>query len=140
MAVSGFDHVAFPTTDGARLLDFYKALGFGTEHEEEWRRGEYPIFAITFGDNKINVHGEGFHTDLKGPTATPGCADLCFVWDGGVDALLARLDDLGVEVIEGPVGRIGGRAAGTAAGTSVYVRDPDQNLLEFISYDPTSQS
>jgi catechol 2,3-dioxygenase-like lactoylglutathione lyase family enzyme len=101
-----------------------------------------PIFSITFGDNKINVHTEelfarakeipGF---LRGPTAEPGCGDFCFVWEGGIDALLDLLAAQGVDAIEGPVPRIGGRGAGTGQGISVYTRDPDDNLLEFISYD-----
>jgi len=143
MAVIGFDHAAIPTADSERFLAFYKALGFGVEGEERWRAGTFPAFAITFGNNKINVHSEVLleqfrknRSALRGPTAEPGCGDFCFVWEGGIDAIVARLDELGVAVIEGPVPRIGGRAAGTGQGVSVYVRDPDENLLEFISYDP----
>ncbi|MCE2391276.1 MAG: VOC family protein [Proteobacteria bacterium] len=142
MAIAGFDHIALPTANTERFLSFYKALGFGTEHEQEWRRGDYPIVSITFGDNKINVHTEalvplrGSPQYLRGPTAEPGCGDLCFVWEGGIDALLRRLQETGTEPIEGPVERIGGRGAGSGRGVSVYLRDPDQNLLEFISYDP----
>ena len=142
MAVIGFDHIALPTADAERLLAFYEKLGFGTEHVAEWRAGKYPIFSITFGDNKINVHPEslvplrGRPEYLRGPTAEPGCGDLCFVWTGGVETLLKRLAKGGIEVIEGPVPRIGGRAGGRAQGMSVYIRDPDENLLEFISYDP----
>jgi catechol 2,3-dioxygenase-like lactoylglutathione lyase family enzyme len=51
-----------------------------------------------------------------------------------MDALLAMLQRCDVPVIEGPAKRIGGRSAGTARGMSVYIRDPDQNLLEFICY------
>ena len=142
MAVEGFDHIALPTADAERLLAFYEKLGFGTEHVEAWRAGEYPIFSITFGDNKINVHPEqlvafrGRPDYLRGPTAEPGCGDVCFVWSEGITALLALLGETDTEVITGPTPRIGGRAQGGARGISVYVRDPDQNLLEFISYDP----
>jgi catechol 2,3-dioxygenase-like lactoylglutathione lyase family enzyme len=143
MPVTAFDHVALPTADAERFLRFYKALGFGTEHEAEWRNGSFPIFSITFGDNKINVHPEallqrarGDPRFLRGPTAEPGCGDLCFVWEGGIDALLAQLRHAGADPIAGPVARIGGRGAGSCPGISVYVRDPDDNLLEFISYDP----
>jgi hypothetical protein len=73
---------------------------------------------------------------LRGPTAEPGCGDLCFVWDGGIDDLLARLSETGVTPIEGPVPRLGGRAGGTTPGVSVYARDPDDNLIEFMSYEP----
>jgi len=142
MPVAGFDHAAIPTADSERLIAFYKALGFGIDGEDAWRAGTMPVFAITFGDNKINVHPEalvehrGEPWYLRGPAAEPGCGDFCFVWVGGLDALLATLAASGVEPIEGPVPRIGGRGAGTGQGVSVYVRDPDENLLEFISYDP----
>lgn len=141
MPVTGFDHAAIPTENAVRLLEFYKALGFGIDGEEALRAGG-SFFAITFGDNKINVHGEamvamrGEPWYLRGPTAEPGCGDFCFVWNGGIDALLALLAANGVEPIEGPVPRKGGRDAGTGAGVSVYTRDPDDNLLEFISYEP----
>ena len=143
MPVTAFDHVALPTADAERFLRFYKALGFGTQHEAEWRSGAFPIFSIVFGDNKINVHPEalvrrarGHPGFLRGPTAEPGCGDLCFVWAGGIGALLELLEQTGTRAIEGPVPRAGGRGGGSDLGISVYVRDPDDNLLEFISYDP----
>jgi catechol 2,3-dioxygenase-like lactoylglutathione lyase family enzyme len=142
MGVAGLDHVALPTADAARLLAFYRRLGFSILGEEEWRQGTRATCAIAFGDHKINVHPEtmvahrGKPFYLRGPAAEPGCGDLCFVWEGGLDALLATLADAQVEVIEGPVRRLGGRGGGVTAGVSVYVLDPDQNLVEFISYDP----
>ena len=63
--------------------------------------------------------------------ATPPCGDLCFVWDGTPDALQAALAGAGAEIEEGPVGRKGGRRTDA---TSVYTRDPDGNLLEFMIY------
>ena len=58
MPVTGFDHAALPAADPEAILDFYKRLGFSTIHEEEWRRGEYPLFAIAIGeDAKLNFHG-----------------------------------------------------------------------------------
>ncbi len=138
MPVAGIDHVALPTANAERLLAFYKSLGFTTRDEEEWRSGRYPIFSIACGDNKINVHPEGFTANLRGPTAVPGCGDLCFVWDGGLESLRKTLADAGVAIIHGPVDRVGGRAAGTGDGVSVYLRDPDDNLVEFICYDEPS--
>lgn len=142
MPVTGFDHAALPTADSERFLAFYKALGFGIEGEDAWRAGTMPIFSITFGDNKINVHTEVLLARrddpafLRGPTAEPGCGDFCFVWEGGIDALLTALAAAGAPVIDGPVRRVGGRNQGRDTGVSVYTRDPDDNLLEFISYDP----
>ncbi|RUA03522.1 MAG: VOC family virulence protein, partial [Candidatus Neomarinimicrobiota bacterium] len=57
-----------------------------------------------------------------------------FVWDGTTAALRNTLDLAGADVIEGPVARTGGRNGGPASGTSHYIRDPDDNLLEFIIY------
>jgi catechol 2,3-dioxygenase-like lactoylglutathione lyase family enzyme len=138
--VAGIDHVALPTADAERLLAFYKSLGFTSSEEEAWRAGKYPIFSIACGDNKINVHPEGFTAGLRGPTAVPGCGDLCFVWQGGLVSLQQLLAGAGVAVIAGPVDRVGGRGAGTVTGVSVYVRDPDDNLVEFICYDEPAAS
>jgi catechol 2,3-dioxygenase-like lactoylglutathione lyase family enzyme len=135
MPVAGIDHIALLTADGERFLDFYKRLGFSTTDEAEWRAGRYPIFSIVCGNNKINVHPEGFTTSLRGASAIPGCGDVCFVWEGGLTSLLEMLAIAGVSPIHGPVDRIGGRTAGTAAGVSVYLRDSDDNLVEFICYD-----
>lgn len=136
MAVTGLDHVALPTEDVDRLLRFYEALGFGIEHEEAWRQGRSPVVAITCGNQKLNIHPPGLERKitLRAPTAVPGCADLCFTWEGGMAELQTRLATLGLEVEEGPVRRIGGRDGGRARGESVYVRDPDRNLVEFICY------
>jgi catechol 2,3-dioxygenase-like lactoylglutathione lyase family enzyme len=131
MPVAGIDHIALPTADGERFLDFYKRLGFSSTDEAEWRAGRYPIFSIACGNNKINVHPQGFIADLRGPTAVPGCGDVCFVWNGGLTALHEMLASAGVT----PIHRVGGRAVGTAAGVSVYLRDPDKNLVEFICYE-----
>jgi catechol 2,3-dioxygenase-like lactoylglutathione lyase family enzyme len=142
MGVTAFDHVALPTADAERLLAFYRSLGFGILGEEEWRAGKGLICSITFGDQKINVHTEGMVAMrgrpeyLRGPTAEPGCGDICFVWEGGIDALQSKLSEAGVTPIEGPVPRRGGRRGGVTPGVSVYVRDPDDNLIEFMSYDP----
>lgn len=127
-----------PTADPEGLIAFYRRLGFGLEGVEAWRHGKARAFAITFGNNKINVHPPAVWQDpaftLRGPAAVPGCGDFCFVWNGTVEALAATLAEAGAAVIEGPVTRVGGRAAGTARGTSLYTRDPDGNLLEFIVY------
>jgi catechol 2,3-dioxygenase-like lactoylglutathione lyase family enzyme len=142
MPVTGLDHLALPTNDAERLAAFYAALGFSVHGLDDWRAGRAPIFSIGCGDQKINVHPEnlvavrGHPAYLRGDTAEAGCGDLCVVWEGGLDALHAMLARVGVKPIEGPVPRLGGRAGATTVGISVYVRDPDHNLLEFISYDP----
>lgn len=96
---------------------------------------ENPYLAqVQFGTQMVNFHRpELWRTDfeLRAPAAAPPCGDLCLVWDGPAAALEALLEHATATVIEGPVERQGGRRI---AGSSVYVRDPDGNLLEFIRY------
>ena len=138
MTVSAIDHVAIPVANVSEMLRFYRALGFTAPLPEEWLAGRQSHFAVVLGNQKINMHAPalwqrpGF--TLRGPTAQPGCGDFCFVWDGSVEAVKALLASVGAAIEEGPVARIGGRGQGRAEGTSVYTRDPDRNLLEFIVY------
>ena len=69
--------------------------------------GQRHIFSIQVGDSKINVHPEGYVAGLRGPTAIPGCGDICFVWEGSVEECQQWLAEAGVEVILGPVPRKG---------------------------------
>ena len=138
MSVTGFDHVAIPTANPEAMLSFYRALGFTAPDAAEWRAQGVPLFSIQFGDNKINVHApelwQNERFELRGLTAQPGCGDFCFVWSGSLADLKAALKRAGAEIVGGPVELIGGRDGGRAQGTSIYTRDPDRNLLEFIVY------
>ena len=134
MATVSIDHIAMPTANAERLIAFYKGLGFTINDEEEWRAGKANIFSIQIGDSKINVHPEGYVAGLRGPSAVPGCADICFVWDGTVEECQEWLVAAGVEVILGPAPRKGGRDFGRAPSLSLYARDPDDNLLEWMTY------
>lgn len=134
MPTVGIDHIAMPTSNAERLIAFYKKLGFPINNEEKWRAGEVATFSIQVGESKINVHPEGFTAALRGPTAVPGCTDICFVYEGTVEACQRMLAEAGVEVILGPVPRAGGRGRGTAPSLSLYARDPDDNLLEWMIY------
>jgi catechol 2,3-dioxygenase-like lactoylglutathione lyase family enzyme len=78
------------------------------------------------------LHGPGVDADpVARIPVPPGGSDLCFVWPGGIQEAREHLGRHGVEVEMGPVGRRGARGAGT----SLYFRDPDGSLLEFISYE-----
>lgn len=134
MSTIGLDHIAMPTANAERLIEFYKGLGFAINDEAAWRAGEVGIFSIQVGDSKINVHPEGYTATLRGPTAVPGCADICFVWDGTAEECQRMLAAAGVEVIRGPGPRKGARAGGGLPAVSLYARDPDQNLLEWMIY------
>jgi len=135
MAVSGFDHVALPTQRAEEMIRFYGRLGFVVPDLEEWRESSQVFFSVSFGNQKINFHAPSLwqnpEFDLRGPAARPGCGDLCFVWEGGSRALRELLATAGVEIVSGPRELRGARGMGT----SIYVRDPDANLLEFIVYD-----
>ena len=133
MPATNIDHIAMPTANAERLIEFYKRLGFTINDEIEWRAGEASIFSIQIGNSKINVHPEGFTASLRGPTAVPGCGDVCFVWEGSAEECKKMLDDAGVEIISGPGARRGGRGKDIPA-VSLYARDPDENLLEWMVY------
>ncbi len=135
MTTVSIDHVAMPTADAERLIGFYKNLGFEINDEAEWRAGTANIFSIQIGDSKINVHPERYMANLRGPTAVPGCMDMCFVWDGTVEECQRMLSGAGVEVVQGPVPRKGARQRGAAPSLSLYARDPDGNLLEWMIYE-----
>jgi catechol 2,3-dioxygenase-like lactoylglutathione lyase family enzyme len=124
----GFDHVALPMQNTEAMLAFYRALGLEV--------AEGPSICVVYiGGQMINFHRpalwQGGKFTLRAPAARPPCGDLCFVWEGTADALKTTLDRTSAKVIEGPVPRQGGRRK---ASTSVYVRDPDGNLLEFMIY------
>jgi catechol 2,3-dioxygenase-like lactoylglutathione lyase family enzyme len=127
-SIRGFDHVALPMQNTEAMLAFYRGLGLPVTENAT-------ACSVYLGDQMINFHRpatwqrESF--TLRAPAAEPPCGDLCFAWDGTPDALKAMLDRAGARIIEGPVPRQGGRRK---ASSSVYVRDPDGNLLEFMIY------
>jgi catechol 2,3-dioxygenase-like lactoylglutathione lyase family enzyme len=126
--VRGFDHVALPMANTDAMLAFYKALGFGISERAT-------AISVHVGDNMINFHRPARWQDKtftnRAPAAVPPCGDLCFVWEGTADSLKATLDRAAAKIELGPVPREGGRRK---TGSSVYVRDPDGNLLEFMIY------
>jgi catechol 2,3-dioxygenase-like lactoylglutathione lyase family enzyme len=120
------DHCVIAVADWERSNRFYvDVLGAQLVELDKGR------VAYRFGAQQLNVHGPGSepHPRAADPVR-PGNSDLCFVWDGPIEGAVQHLQNNGVEVELGPVERFG--AGGT--GTSVYVRDPDGSLLEFISY------
>ena len=132
MSTTAIDHIAMPTANAERLIAFYKRIGFHINDEEEWRSGEANAFSIQVGDSKINVHPEGYTAALRGPTAVPGSGDICFVWDGTAEECARMLTDAGVDIISGPGPRRGALRGRNAV--SLYARDPDENLLEWMVY------
>ena len=131
--LKAFDHIAVPMERVEAMISFYRALGCRVDEQGGGR-----LFAATFGDNKINFHTpelwQSGQFTLRGPAALPGSGDMCFVWDGSQQALLETLEAAGAAIEEGPVPRTGGMNGGSTQGSSIYTRDPDNNLLEFIIY------
>jgi catechol 2,3-dioxygenase-like lactoylglutathione lyase family enzyme len=88
-------------------------------------------WSYRFGDTQLNCHGPDVHaTPVAKLPVMPGGSDLCFIWPGSIDTAVAHLKEHAVPVEIGPVPRFGSRGQGM----SVYFRDPDGSLLEFISY------
>ncbi|MFG1400588.1 VOC family protein [Xanthobacter sediminis] len=88
-------------------------------------------FVYRFGDRQLNLHGPGLHpTPVARVPVAPGNSDLCFRWDGPIEQAIAHLARQGITPELGPVERFGA----LGPGRSVYFRDPDGSLLEFISY------
>ena len=126
--IRGFDHVALPMQNTDAMLAFYRALGCDVVENAT-------ACSVHFGDNMINFHRPTHWQDKtftnRAPAAVPPCGDLCFVWEGTAELVKATLDRAGAKIETGPVPRQGGRRK---TGSSVYVRDPDGNLLEFMIY------
>jgi catechol 2,3-dioxygenase-like lactoylglutathione lyase family enzyme len=88
-------------------------------------------WAYRFGAAQLNLHGPGFHpAEVARLPVAPGNSDLCFQWAGPIADAIAHLERCRVPIDAGPIERFGAKGSGT----SVYFRDPDGSLLEFISY------
>jgi catechol 2,3-dioxygenase-like lactoylglutathione lyase family enzyme len=120
------DHCALHVSDLTVSSRFYSDV-LGAEVID--RGGDR--WAYRFGSGQLSVHGAGLSA---GPFAkvpvVPGNSDLCFEWNGPIEDAVEHLSRYGVELELGPIERFGARGNGT----SVYFRDPDGSLLEFISY------
>lgn len=125
MRLDRLDHLVLTVADVATTIAFYThVLGMRAETFE----GRH---ALHFGRQKINLHEAGREFEPKALRPTPGSGDLCFIADGTLDAVQAHLDACHVRIEEGPVARTG--ALGYMR--SVYLRDPDRNLVEIAVYD-----
>jgi len=124
--VAKLDHCVIHVSDWAVSNRFYRDV-VGAELIAR----DNDTWAYRFGGEQLNVHGPGA---AVGPLAripvAPGNSDLCFEWDGPIEGAVEHLERLGVDIEVGPSERSGARGRGA----SVYFRDPDGSLLEFISY------
>ena len=125
MKISSLDHLVLTVRSISATCDFYSSvLGMDVVTFGEGRK------ALVFGRQKINLHEYGKEFEPKAEAPTPGSADLCFVPSTPLESVIEELQSLGVEICEGPVNRTG--AVGPIR--SVYIRDPDLNLVEIASY------
>ncbi|TDQ50992.1 catechol 2,3-dioxygenase-like lactoylglutathione lyase family enzyme [Actinomycetospora succinea] len=122
--VRSLDHLVLTVADVRATVGFYVDL-LGMEERTFSGRT-----ALHLGDQKINLHEAGREFEPKALRPTPGSGDLCFVVDGPIEDVARAITEAGVTIEEGPVDRTGARGPMR----SVYLRDPDQNLVELAAY------
>ena len=124
--IDHLDHLVLTTAHENECVDFYtRVLGMSLE---SFIGGTPPVErkAFKFANQKINLHIKGKEFEPKADIPTPGSLDLCFIADRPPKDVIAKLGLEGWPIIEGPVIRTGA----TSKINSVYVRDPDLNLIE----------
>ena len=127
MRITRLDHLVLTVNDIDTTVAFYQSvLGM-----KKVTFGDNRV-ALNFGDQKINLHQRGGEFTPKAHAVMPGSADLCFIVSQGIDDVINELNTLNIEIVEGPVLRTGA----TGRINSVYIRDPDFNLLELSEYVP----
>jgi catechol 2,3-dioxygenase-like lactoylglutathione lyase family enzyme len=119
--IDHLDHLVLTTNDEAACIRFYVDI-LGMSHQR-FGQGRQ---SFHFGAQKINLHVKGREFEPKAHLPVPGALDLCFIASVPLAQVIERLNQHGVAIIEGPVMRTGA----VSAIRSVYVRDPDLNLIE----------
>jgi catechol 2,3-dioxygenase-like lactoylglutathione lyase family enzyme len=126
MEIARLDHLVLTVADIAKTCGFYtKVLGMEVVTFGEGRT------ALRFGQQKINLHPADNIPGLVADKPTAGSGDLCFITETPIAEVVAHLKACNVPIITGPGPRAG--AIGTII--SVYIRDPDQNLVEISNYE-----
>jgi catechol 2,3-dioxygenase-like lactoylglutathione lyase family enzyme len=120
MRIRGLDHLVLTVVDPEATVAFYERLGL---ERVEFGDGR---LAVRFGDQKINLHRAGRAIQPHARRPTPGSADVCLLVEGTLDEVERELERAGVVFELGPVPRTGA----TGAIRSLYLRDPDGNLVE----------
>ena len=118
--ITALDHLVLTVADIKATVNFYERLGMQRETFGDGR------VALRFGRQKINLHGEGAEFAPHAARPTPGSADVCLLVAEPIEGVAAELLRAGVEIELGPVTRTGAMSDIT----SLYVRDPDGNLVE----------
>ena len=133
MAITAIDHWVLVVKDLEETFAFYRKLGLEAGWQERpGGRGKRPIIRIS-ETQKLNLYVVDRY-EIESPTFAPGyrtgSADFCLRWEGTVQEAQAFLKQAGVPVLQDPAARSGAQGPGT----SLYVRDPDGNLIELITY------
>ncbi len=123
--INRIDHLVLAVADIDKTVAFYSILGMNVV---EFGQGR---LALTFGNQKINLHKSDDEFEPKALMPTPGSGDLCFITDMPLIDVIEHLGNNGIRIIEGPVHRTG--ALGLML--SIYLRDPDGNLIEIANYE-----
>ena len=126
--IDHIDHIVLTTRDLAGCQRFYcDVLGMKAE---KFQTPTETRLALKFGNQKINIHEWGREFTPRAHVAAPGTLDLCFLASVSLEEVIAKLKSAGIPILEGPVAKTG--ANGPIR--SVYVRDPDLNLVEISVY------
>jgi catechol 2,3-dioxygenase-like lactoylglutathione lyase family enzyme len=125
MHIDRIDHLVLTVDDIDRTIAFYVGVLGMTETTFRSDRK-----ALTFGTSKINLHKRGRGYEPKAFAPTPGSADVCLIVGEPIDLVVTELNASGIAIEEGPVERTGAQGAIV----SVYIRDPDANLIELSNY------
>lgn len=125
MQINRIDHLVLTVHDIDKSCEFYsKVLGMKVVTFGQGRK------ALSFGQQKINLHQYGHEFEPKAQHPTPGSIDICLITETPMDDVLRHLESVDVHVLEGPIERTGA----TGPILSVYFRDPDENLIEVSAY------
>jgi catechol 2,3-dioxygenase-like lactoylglutathione lyase family enzyme len=126
--IDHIDHVVLTTRDLEGCIRFYsQVLGMSLE---KFQTPGATRLALRFGNQKINLHEWGKEFTPRAHVAAPGTLDLCFIASVSLEAVVEKLQKENIKILEGPVMKTGA----TGPIRSVYVRDPDLNLVEISVY------
>jgi catechol 2,3-dioxygenase-like lactoylglutathione lyase family enzyme len=123
--IDHLDHLVLTCVDVEATKRFYVDV-----LQMEWETFGEGRMAFRFGNQKINLHVRGKEYEPKAHIPAPGALDLCFIASVPLDRVIERLAQMSVPIIEGPVERTGA----TRKLRSVYLRDPDYNLIEISEF------
>jgi catechol 2,3-dioxygenase-like lactoylglutathione lyase family enzyme len=127
--IDRIDHIVLTTRDLQACTRFYcEVLGMKLE---KFKTPTEERLALKFGSQKINLHEWGKEFTPRAHVAVPGSLDLCFIAAVSLEAVMANLKKQDIPILEGPVTKTGA----TGKIRSVYVRDPDLNLVEISVYN-----